>query len=40
MTRSELICDRLMYCIHNGEVENLELIKIIKIIFSINIAEI
>jgi hypothetical protein len=30
MTRSELIYDRLMTCIHNGEVENIELIKIVK----------
>lgn len=29
MTRSELIYDRLMTCIHNGEVENLELIKMV-----------
>jgi hypothetical protein len=30
MTRSELIYYRLMTCIHNGEVENSELIKIVQ----------
>lgn len=29
MTRSELIYNRLMCCIHNGEVENIELSKIV-----------
>ena len=30
MTRSELIYNKLMCCIHNGEVENIELTKIVK----------
>jgi hypothetical protein len=30
MTRSELIYYRLMCCIHNGEVENVELAKIVQ----------
>jgi hypothetical protein len=30
MTRSELIYERLMTCIHNGEVENIELVSIMQ----------
>ena len=35
MTRSELIYDRLMTCIHNGEVENTELVNIVQDISAI-----
>ncbi|MDD5358600.1 MAG: hypothetical protein PHX80_05595 [Candidatus Nanoarchaeia archaeon] len=30
MNRSELIYNRLMQCIHKGEIENTELIKMVK----------